>query len=134
MPSRLHVARDISYAHSAETKGGKMVIKLMENTTGRMRLIKRADGYEKEVPTGRISGRSWCERYGLVVGCGGRIAGEHPKADGPLILIANHPYGILDGLMMGHMLSRDARRFPHSGKPRFPQGRGPEPYHSADLI
>ncbi|MCI5041326.1 MAG: lysophospholipid acyltransferase family protein, partial [Donghicola eburneus] len=25
---------------------------------------------------------------------------------GPLILIANHPYGILDGLMMGHILSK----------------------------
>ncbi|MGB1208933.1 MAG: lysophospholipid acyltransferase family protein, partial [Paracoccaceae bacterium] len=25
--------------------------------------------------------------------------------DGPLILIANHPYGILDGLMLGHILS-----------------------------
>jgi putative hemolysin len=26
--------------------------------------------------------------------------------EGPLIAIANHPYGILDGLMMGHILSR----------------------------
>ena len=28
------------------------------------------------------------------------------QKDGPIILIANHPYGILDGLMMGHILSQ----------------------------
>jgi putative hemolysin len=33
---------------------------------------------------------------------------EDIPPQGPLILVANHPYGILDGLMMGHILS--ARR------------------------
>jgi putative hemolysin len=33
-----------------------------------------------------------------------------PKT-GPLILIANHPYGILDGLMMGHILSESRGDF-----------------------
>lgn len=27
------------------------------------------------------------------------------QRNGPLILVANHPYGILDGLIMGHVLS-----------------------------
>ena len=104
MPSRRHVARDISYAHSAETKGGKMVIKLMENTTGRLRLIKRADGYEKEVTDGRDFWSVMVDRYGLSLDVVGGGLSNIPKT-GPLILIANHPYGILDGLMMGHMLS-----------------------------
>ncbi|WP_420584054.1 lysophospholipid acyltransferase family protein [Ruegeria sp.] len=104
MPSRRHVARDISYAHSAETKGGKMVIKLMENTTGRLRLIKRADGYETEVANGRDFWSVMVDRYGLSLDVVGGALSNIPK-DGPLILIANHPYGILDGLMMGHMLS-----------------------------
>jgi putative hemolysin len=105
MPSRHHVARDISYAHSAETKGGKIVIKLMENTTGRLRLIKRADGYEKEVTDGRDFWSVMVERYGLSLDVVGGALSNIP-VDGPLILIANHPYGILDGLMMGHMLSQ----------------------------
>ncbi|WP_170427810.1 lysophospholipid acyltransferase family protein [Ruegeria arenilitoris] len=104
MPSRRHVARDISYAHSAETKSGKMVIKLMENTTGRLRLIKRADGYEKEVANGRDFWSVMVDRYGLSLDVVGGSLSNIPKS-GPLILIANHPYGILDGLMMGHMLS-----------------------------
>ncbi len=104
MPSRRHVVRDISYALSAETKGGRMVIKLMENTTGRMRLIKRADGYEQDVAKGRDFWDVMVERYGLTLDVMGGALSNIPK-DGPLILIANHPYGILDGLMMGHILS-----------------------------
>ena len=104
MPSRRHIARDISYAHSAETKGGRALVRLMENTTGRMRLIKRADGYEDEVAAGRDFWAVIVERYGLTLDVIGGSLSNIPK-DGPLILIANHPYGILDGLMMGHILS-----------------------------
>ncbi len=105
MPSRRHVARDISYAYSAETKSGRMVIRLMENTTGRMRLIKRADGYEKDVANGRDFWPVMVDRYGLSLDVVGGSLSHIPKT-GPLILIANHPYGILDGMMMGHILSQ----------------------------
>ncbi|MEW2916897.1 lysophospholipid acyltransferase family protein [Ruegeria sp. ANG10] len=105
MPSRRHIARDISYAYSAATKGGRMVIKLMENTTGRLRLIKRADGYEKEVAKGRDFWSVMVGRYGLSLDIVGGSLTNIPTT-GPLILIANHPYGILDGLMMGHILSQ----------------------------
>ncbi|CUJ96410.1 2-acyl-glycerophospho-ethanolamine acyltransferase [Ruegeria denitrificans] len=105
MPSRHHVVRDISYSYSASTKGGRMVIKLMENTTGRMRLIKRADGYENEVAKGRDFWSVMVDRYGLSLDIVGGSLTNVPK-NGPVILIANHPYGILDGLMMGHILSQ----------------------------
>lgn len=104
MPSRRQIARDISYAHSASSKSGRAVIRLMENTTGRLRLIKRADGYEEEVARGRDFWDVMVERYGLTLDVVGGSLDNIPK-DGPLILIANHPYGILDGLMMGHILS-----------------------------
>ena len=81
-----------------------MVIKMMENTTGRLRLIKRADGYETEVANGRDFWSVMVERYGVNLNVVGGALSNIPR-DGPLILIANHPYGILDGLMMGHILS-----------------------------
>ncbi len=98
------IARDISYSYSAQTKAGKTVIKLMENTTGRLRLIKRARGYEQEVANGRDFWQVMVERYGLSLDI---VAGDLSKipTSGPLIMIANHPYGILAGLMMGHILS-----------------------------
>ena len=41
--------REISYAHSAQTKAGRAFIRTMENATGRIKLIKQAKGYETEV-------------------------------------------------------------------------------------
>ncbi len=104
MPSRRHIARDISYAHSAQTKPGRAMIRLMENSTGRLRLIKRADGYERDVANGRSFWSVMADRYGLSLEVTGGSLDNIPK-DKPLILIANHPYGILDGLMMGHILA-----------------------------
>jgi putative hemolysin len=80
------------------------MIRLMENSTGRLRLIKRADGYEREVAQGRSFWSVMADRYGLSLEVMGGSLGNIPR-DKPLILIANHPYGILDGLMMGHILA-----------------------------
>ncbi len=99
------VAREISYANSASTKGGRAMIRVMENTTGRMRLIKQADGYDQEVRQGRDFWQVMVERYGLELNVVGGSLSNIP-AEGPVVLIANHPYGILDGLMMGHILSQ----------------------------
>jgi len=105
MRQERQVARDISYSYSAQTKGGRAMIRTMENLTGRIRLIKRAKGYERDVAEGRDFWEVMVERYGLSLDVVGGSLSHIPR-DGPLILIANHPYGILDGLMMGHILSQ----------------------------
>lgn len=104
------IAREISYAHSANTRGGRTVVRLLENTTGRLRLIKRAKGYEDEVAQGRDFWEVMPDRYGLSLDVIGGSLSNIPR-DGPVILIANHPYGILDGLMMGHILSQSRGDF-----------------------
>lgn len=98
------IARDISYAHSASTRGGRALIRMMENATGRISLIRRAAGYEQEVAQGRDFWQVMVERYGLSLDIVRGSLDLIPR-DGPLIVIANHPYGILDGLMLGHILS-----------------------------
>ncbi|MDM8165517.1 lysophospholipid acyltransferase family protein [Roseovarius sp.] len=100
-----HIARDISYSYSAQTRSGRAMIRTMENLTGRIRLIKRAEGYEREVAEGRDFWQVMVERYGLTLDVIGGSLANIPR-EGPLVLIANHPYGILDGLMMGHILSQ----------------------------
>ena len=104
MQQTRHIARDISYAHSAESKSGRVLIRLMENSTGRIKLIRRANGYEGDVAAGRSFWSVMAERYGLTLNVIRGSLAAIPR-DRPLILIANHPYGILDGLMMGHILS-----------------------------
>ncbi|MBC7180650.1 MAG: lysophospholipid acyltransferase family protein [Roseovarius sp.] len=99
------IAREISYSYSAQTKSGRAMIRTMENLTGRIALIKRAAGYEAEVLQGRDFWEVIVERYGLTLDVVGGSLSNIPQ-EGPLVLIANHPYGILDGLMMGHILSQ----------------------------
>ena len=59
------IAREISYAHSVKTRSGRTVVRLLENTTGRLRLIKRAKGYEDEVALGRDFWQVMVDRFGL---------------------------------------------------------------------
>ena len=105
MRSHRQIARDISYAYSAQTRGGRAMIKLMENATGRVSLIKRARGYEHDVANGDDFWQVMVRRYGLDLDVIGGNLNNIPK-DKPLVVIANHPYGILDGLMLGHILTQ----------------------------
>jgi putative hemolysin len=98
------LARDISYASSAATRGGRAVIRVIENATGRLKLIRRAQGYDAEVARGRDFWQVICDRYGLTLDVVGGSLLNIP-ATGALIVVSNHPYGVLDGLMMGRILS-----------------------------
>lgn len=98
------IARDITYAHSARTPAGRLMIRTVENLTGRMTLIRRARGYDRAVAQGADFWREMMGRYGLHLDILGGSFDDVPTK-GPLVMIANHPYGILDGLVMGYILS-----------------------------
>jgi putative hemolysin len=101
------VTQDITYAASGLSAASRGVIRILENSTGRRSLIRRARGYEDEVARGRSFWQVIPEKFGLSLDIvGGRL--ENIPRTGPLIVTSNHPYGILDGLMLGHLL--DARR------------------------
>ena len=98
------IARDITYATSAQTRGGRAMIRVMENATGRLKLIRKAKGYADDVAAGRDFWEVITERYNISLDVVGGSLANIP-AEGPLVMVANHPYGILDGLMMGRILS-----------------------------
>lgn len=102
-----NLSRDISYASAARSKGGRVLIRALENATGRLSLIRQAAGYEQELACGKSFWQVIPNRYGLSLDLRGGSLDDVPTS-GPLVVIANHPYGILDGLMMGHIL--DAMR------------------------
>ncbi|MFT5868176.1 MAG: putative hemolysin [Paracoccaceae bacterium] len=103
-PTEKQIARDLSYATSAQSRGGRALIRALENATGRLGLIKKAKGYGDDVRHGLDFWEVMVKRYGLGLEVVGGSLDNIPKT-GPLLIIANHPYGILDGLMLGHILS-----------------------------
>ena len=50
------------------------------------------------------------ERYGLSLDIKNGSLDNIPRS-GPVIFIANHPYGIWDGLMLGHLMSQTRKDF-----------------------
>jgi len=96
--------KEISYAFSARSRAGRAMIRGIENITGRPRLLRMADGYEREVAAGRDFWEVIGERYRLQLELPGAGLANLP-AEGPLVVVANHPYGILDGMAMGRVLS-----------------------------
>ncbi|MEM1343296.1 MAG: lysophospholipid acyltransferase family protein [Pseudomonadota bacterium] len=101
--------REISYSFSARSRAGRAMIRSIENITGRPRLLRMADGYEREVEAGRDFWLVMQERYRLTLDIVGGL--ERIPAEGPTVVVANHPYGILDGLAMGRVLSERRGRF-----------------------
>lgn len=99
-----HAMRDITYAHSAQTRSGRALIRVVENATGRLRLMQRAKGYREQITQGGDFWQVMVERYGLTLDVVDGSLDRIPRT-GPVILVANHPFGILDGLVMGHILS-----------------------------
>lgn len=96
--------KEISYSWSGRNRFSRALIRSVENLTGRPRLLKMALGYENEVEAGRDFWEVMQERYGITMRFE-RGGLENIPRDGPLVMVANHPYGILDGMAMGRMLS-----------------------------
>ena len=97
--------RDLSYAGSAPTWGGRLLIRCLENATGRLGLIRRAAGYERDVADGAPFFDVMVRRFGLSLDVQRGTLDLIPR-QGPVIVVSNHPFGILDGLMMGHLLTK----------------------------
>ncbi len=99
------VARDISYATSANGLLGQLFIRSIENITGRIGLIKRAKDYDIEVAEGRNFWEVIVERYNIKINLIKGSFADIPKK-GPVVIVSNHPFGILDGLLLGYILSK----------------------------
>ncbi|MGB3406910.1 MAG: lysophospholipid acyltransferase family protein [Jannaschia sp.] len=99
------IARDITYASSARTRRGRFVIRGLETLTGRHALLKRAQGYDLAVSEGAIFWEEMARRYGLVPDILRGSLEDIPR-EGPVVVVANHPYGILDGLTLSLLMGR----------------------------
>jgi len=110
MAPRFSATREISYAVTAKSRKGRVLIRSIENTTGRLRLIHRARGYDKDIDENNSFWDVVARRYGLSLEVVSGALSNIP-AEGPVVVISNHPYGILDGLMMGKILSTARKEY-----------------------
>ena len=101
---------DVSYAHSAQSKLGRAIIRCLENATGRSALLSRSPNLRTNMHSIQNFWHSIMEGYGVTIDIMQGELGDIP-VDQPFIVVANHPYGILDGLVMGSVLAQSGANF-----------------------
>ena len=104
------VNHDVSYAHSAQSRLGRSIIRCLENATGRSALLSRSPNLRTNMHSIQNFWHSIMEGYGVTVDIMQGELGDIP-VDQPFVLVANHPYGILDGLVMGSVLAQSGANF-----------------------
>src|SRR3569623_723055 len=103
-------AIDLSYASPCDGRLTRAIIYLVESTTGQLELKRLYNSYQSEL---RGSVDFWEAAMRLM-----RLSLDYdpnklaalPKT-GPLVIVANHPFGLIDGLLIAHLANRVRRDF-----------------------
>jgi len=116
-------ARDFSYSTPKDAPWRRAVIHWIEQATGKPRLRRLYEDYV----TGPAAENFFAEavdRLALIVRAHGGVTGI-PKS-GPLVIVANHPFGVIDGIVLGYLISLvrdDFKILVHSVLYRLPELR-----------
>lgn len=102
-------ADDLTYADPADPPLRRTVIKAMEAATGKQRLWRLYSEYRAETAAGAGNAESFWQaalrKLRVTVDFDPAQLAKMPKA-GPLVVVANHPYGVLDGLILAALIGR----------------------------
>lgn len=96
---------EISYSNPDDKLSRKLLIRSIETLTGQPKLQKIYSEYKKDRKDDDNFWQSAINCLKLSIYFDARQLDQIPKT-GPLVIVANHPYGVLDGIAIGYMLSR----------------------------
>ena len=96
----------ITYASNSEhTFAQRLIIKTIERATGRNKLEKVYKEYSEKIDDPRFFWSAVLEIMNIKVTNKSRNSLEIPNS-GPLLMISNHPFGIIDGLILCSLASK----------------------------
>jgi len=104
MAEALSTSDTFSYAGPDDPWLRRLIIRTVERVTGQP-YLKRL--YEDYVATRSGETRVWdaaIRRLKLTIDCNEEALLRWPRT-GPLVIVANHPFGVLDGLVICHLVS-----------------------------
>jgi putative hemolysin len=98
--------RDLSYAHTFDSPTQQRIIRTMEWMTGKLRLLRRIRRFEQSE---KVEGQAFWPKalasMGIELGTPADQVARIPPT-GPLIVVSNHPHGLVDGMVMAELIGR----------------------------
>jgi putative hemolysin len=97
--------RHFTYVDPEDPPLRQRLIRLVETLSGRGRLVRRCRAFLDRHPD---AARFWADlpaAAGIELRLDGTALAELPRA-GPLVVVANHPFGVLDGMLLGSLVAR----------------------------
>jgi putative hemolysin len=94
-----------SYAAPDDPRLKRFVIRLIERMTGQPRLRRIYDAHRSSPVPGESFWDSAVRRLGLTIVTNVDALARLPRT-GPLVAVANHPFGVLDGIIICQLIGR----------------------------
>ena len=104
-PETLQLKATLTYTSPGDPFFKKMVIAGIEYLTGRRKLEKRYTQLKRMQPEGTLVWEKILELLKVEMNYNEQLFQKIPTT-GPVVFVANHPFGVLDGLVLSCLISR----------------------------
>ena len=105
-PSRVYDLRSLTYSETFDSSAKRWFIKSMEWMTGKIKVVSRVRRFERMgTHTGQAFWPATMKAMGIEVQTPDDQLDNIP-ATGPVVFVANHPHGLVDGMILADLIGR----------------------------
>ena len=103
---RIYDRRTLTYSNTFDNPWRRNIIRTIEWFTGKITILRRIRTFERRgTPTGQAFWRATLDVMGVDLLTPSEQLARIPKT-GPVVLVANHPHGLVDGMILADLVGR----------------------------